>query len=174
MASALMTSDLIASKIYFLRGDKVLLDSDLALLYGVETKVLKQAVRRNIERFPEDFMFELTDKEYDNLRSQSVTSSWGGQRYPPFAFTEQGVAMLSGILNSARAIETNIAIMRTFVALRRWMQSNKELAAKIQQLENKYDDKFKVVFNAIRQLIQPETKTVRPIGFRAQSKSEKK
>ncbi len=174
MSSALMTSDLIASKIYFLRGERVLLDSDLALLYGVETKVLKQAVRRNIERFPEDFMFELTDKEYDNLRSQIVTSSWGGQRYPPFAFTEQGVAMLSGILNSPRAIETNIAIMRTFVALRRWIQSNKELAAKIRQLENKYDQQFKVVFDAIRQLIKQETKKMRPIGFRVQSKSTKK
>ena len=176
MASALMTSDLIASKIYFLRGEKVLLDSDLAVLYEVGTRRLKEAVRRNKARFPEDFMFELTSEEWSGLRSQFATLDGRGKysKYPPFAFTEQGVAMLSGILNSARAIETNIAIMRTFVALRRWIQSNKELAAKIRQLENKYDQQFKVVFDAIRQLIKQETKKMRPIGFRVQSKSTKK
>ncbi len=111
MSTVLASTDFIATKILFLRDEKVLLDADLALLYGVETKVLKQTVRRNIDRFPPDFMFELTQEEFANLRSQIVTSSWGGQRYPPFAFTEQGVAMLSGILNSPRAIETNVAIM---------------------------------------------------------------
>lgn len=164
MSTVLASTDFIATKILFLRGEKVLLDADLALLYGVETKVLKQAVRRNIDRFPPDFMFELTQEEFANLRSQFVTSSWGGQRYPPFAFTEQGVAMLSGILNSPRAIETNIAIMRTFVALRKLMESNQDLATKIRQLERKYDQRFKLVFDTIQQLIKQE-KEARPIGF---------
>jgi hypothetical protein len=164
MSTVLASTDFIATKILFLRGEKVLLDADLALLYGVETKVLKQAVRRNIDRFPPDFMFEHTQEEFANLRSQFVTSSWGGQRYPPFAFTEQGVAMLSGILNSPRAIETNIAIMRTFVALRKLMESNQDLATKIRQLERKYDQRFKLVFDTIQQLIKQE-KEARPIGF---------
>jgi len=164
MSTVLASTDFIATKILFLRDEKVLLDADLALLYGVETKVLKQAVRRNIDRFPPDFMFELTQEEFANLRSQFVTSSWGGQRYPPFAFTEQGVAMLSGILNSPRAIETNIAIMRTFVAVRKLMESNQDLATKIRQLERKYDQRFKLVFDTIQQLIKQE-KEARPIGF---------
>jgi ORF6N domain len=163
--SVLTTTDFIATKILFLRGEKVLLDADLALLYGVETRVLKQAVRRNIDRFPDDFMFQLTPDEFTNLRSQFVTSSWGGQRYPPFAFTEQGVAMLSGILNSPRAVETNIAIMRTFVALRKLMETHKDLAAKIRQLERKYDQRFKLVFEAIQKLIKQE-KEAQPIGFK--------
>ncbi len=174
MSTVLASTDFIATKILFLRDEKVLLDADLALLYGVETKVLKQAVRRNIDRFPPDFMFELTQEEFANLRSQFVTSSWGGQRYPPFAFTEQGVAMLSGILNSPRAIETNIAIMRTFVALRKLMESNQDLATKIRQLERKYDQRFKLVFDTIQQLIKQE-KEARPIGFeigRARKKSK--
>ncbi len=172
MTSALLTNDLIASKIYFLRGEKVLLDSDLAFLYGVETKRLKEAVRRNIARFPEDFMFELTFREWSALRTQFASLEGRGRysKYPPMAFTEQGVAMLSGILNSSRAIETNVAIMRTFVALRRLMQSNKELAAKIRQLENKYDAQFKGVFEAIQMLIRQESKKLRPIGFRIQKK----
>jgi hypothetical protein len=141
-----------------------LLDADLALLYGVDTKRLKEAVRRNLARFPEDFIFQLSDEEWKNLRTQFASSSWGGTRYPPFAFTEQGVAMLSGILNSPRAIETNIAIMRTFVALRKLMETNKDLAAKIRQLEKKYDQRFKLVFDTIQQLIKQE-KEARPIGF---------
>lgn len=180
MDQLLLTNDFITKKIHLLRGEKVLLDSDLAILYGVPTKVLKQAVKRNIERFPGDFMFRLSADEWsalksqfvtlkndegEILRSQIVTSRWGGLRYPPFAFTEQGVAMLSGILNSKRAVETNIAIMRTFVALRRWMESNKELAAKIHQLEKKYDQQFKLVFDAIQALIKEEREG-RPIGFR--------
>lgn len=172
-----MTTDLIASKIYFLRGERVLLDTDLALLYSVETRRLKETVRRNIARFPEDFMFELTLEEWTGLRSQIATLEKGRgkySKYPPFAFSEQGVAMLSGLLNSRRAIETNIVIMRTFVAIRRWMESNKELAEKIRQLENKYDIQFKVVFDAIRQLIQTQSKKMRPIGFRLTPKSEKK
>jgi hypothetical protein len=169
MQSTLVNTDFISSKIYFLRGEKVLLDNDLAQLYGVEAKRLKETVRRNIRRFPEDFMFELTDEEWVPLRTQIASLEKGRgkyPKYPPYAFTEQGVAMLSGILNSPRAIETNIAIMRTFVALRKWMQSNKELSSKIKQLESKYDQQFKVVFDAIRQLIQEEKKKMRPIGFK--------
>ena len=165
MQNLLATTDFIATKILFLRGEKVLLDADLGMLYGVETKYLKRQVRRNIDRFPEDFMFELSQQEYETLRSQSGTLKKGQHaKYLPFAFTEQGVAMLSGVLKSPRAIDTNIAIMRTFVALRRWMESNKELAAKIRQLEKKYDQRFKIVFDAIQQLIKHE-KEARPIGF---------
>ena len=167
MSTVLASTDFIATKILFLRDEKVLLDADLALLYGVETKVLKQAVRRNIDRFPPDFMFELSIEEWSALRSQFVTLEKGRgkySKYPPFAFTEQGVAMLSGILNSPRAIETNIAIMRTFVALRKLMESNQDLATKIRQLERKYDQRFKLVFDTIQQLIKQE-KEARPIGF---------
>jgi hypothetical protein len=166
--SVVTTTEFIATKILFLKGERVLLDADLARLYGVETRALKQAVRRNIERFPNDFLFELSKEEWDSLRSQIVTLERGRgkySKYPPFAFTEQGVAMLSGILNSKRAIETNIAIMRTFVALRRIMQSNKELAEKIRQLERKYDQRFKIVFDTIQQLIKQE-KEAQPIGFK--------
>ena len=160
-----VTSDFVETKIYFVRGEKVLLDTDLADLYEIETRVLNQAVRRNIKRFPKDFMFEISKEELSNLKSQIVISSWGGRRKAPLAFTEQGVAMLSSVLNSDRAIEANIVIMRTFVAMRRWMKSNKELAAKIRQLEEKYDEQFKEVFEAISQLMREE-KEMRPIGFR--------
>lgn len=177
--SVITTTDFIATKILFLRGEKVLLDADLALLYGVETKRLKEAVKRNIDRFPDDFMFQLSDNEWQNLRSQFASSSshagkagWGGTRYPPFAFTEQGVAMLSGVLRSPRAIETNIAIMRTFVALRKIMETNKDLAAKIRQLERKYDQRFKLVFDAIQRLIKEE-KNAQPIGFKVGAKEKK-
>ena len=143
-----------------------MLDSDLAELYGVATKVLIQAVKRNIARFPEDFMFQLSEQEVNNLRSQLVTSSWGGRRYPPYAFTEQGVAMLSSVLRSDRAIHVNIEIMRAFVQLRRLLASNAELARKLAALENKYDAQFKVVFDAIRELMAPpEPGKKRPIGF---------
>ena len=143
----------------------MLVDADLALLYGVETKYLKRHVRRNIDRFPDDFMFQLTEKENEALRSQFGSLKRGQHaKYLPYVFTEQGVAMLAGILNSTRAIETNIAIMRTFVALRKWMQSNKELAAKIRMLEKKYNQRFKLIFDAIQQLIKQE-KEARPIGF---------
>jgi len=163
--SVLTTSDFIATKILLLRGEKVLLDADLALLYGIETKRLKEAVRRNFDRFPDDFMFHLTNEEWQNLRTQNATSNWGGPRYPPFAFTEQGVAMLSGILNSSSAVQTNIAIMRTFVGLRKLMESNNELAAKIRQLEKKYDQRFRLVFDAIEKLIRQEQET-QAIGFK--------
>ena len=171
--SVITTTDFIATKILYLRGEKVLVDADLALLYGVEPKQLKRQVRRNIDRFPEDFMFQLTRDEYNFLRSQFGTLKRGGHsKYLPFAFTEQGVAMLSGILNSPRAVETNIAIMRTFVALRKLMENNKELAAKIRQLERKYDQRFRLVFDAIQRLIR-EDKEARPIGFEI-NRSKKK
>jgi len=157
----------IANYIYFIRGEKVMLDFDLAVLYCVETRVLKQAVRRNIKRFPLDFMFELTQDEYRSLRSQFVTLKRGQHsKYPPFAFTEQGVAMLSGILNSDRAINVNIAIMRTFVQLRKLLKTHKELADKIDKLEQKYDKQFKIVFIALKQLIKEEKKPRPRIGYK--------
>ncbi len=148
----------IASLVYFIRGEKVLLDRDLAKLYGIETKALKQAVRRNSERFPDDFMFLLSGDEFNHWRSQNVTSKSDrmGLRHPPMAFTEQGVAMLSSVLRSSRAVEVNIAIMRTFVQLRHLMDSNKDLSRKIQALEKKYDEQFDVVFRAIQALIEED------------------
>jgi hypothetical protein len=163
--SSLIKREEIISRIYYLRGEKVMIDQDLALLYEVETKVLLQAVKRNILRFPKDFMFQLTKEEFINLRSQIVTSRWGGRRYAPFVFTEQGVAMLSGLLNSDRAIKVNIEIMWAFVRLRKLIDSNKYLAKKIEQLEAKYDEQFKIVFEAIRQLIKEDAKPKRRIGF---------
>ena len=142
--------------VQIIRNEKVLLDADLAELYGVETKVLNQAVKRNIKRFPADFMFQLTSSEWSNLKSQSVTSSHGGRRSLPYAFTEQGVAMLSSVLNSERAIEVNIAIMRTFVQLRELMIENKMLAQKIEHLERKYDGQFREVFYVIGKILRNE------------------
>ncbi len=167
----LIPVETIERKIYVVRGHKVMLDSGLAELYEVETKVLLQAVKRNIERFPEDFMFQLNDQEFMNLRSQIVTSSsgHGGRRYLPFVFTEQGVAMLSSVLNSARAVQVNIAIMRTFVKLRQMLASNAELARKLAALERKYDSQFKMVFDAIRQLMEPPEKKKREIGFKREA-----
>lgn len=151
----------IEKLIYIVRGQKVMLDRDLAALYGVETKVLKQSVRRNIDRFPADFMFELTYQEVRDLRSQFVTSSssgWGGRRYPPMAFTEQGIAMLSTTLKSKRAVQVNIEIMRTFVRIRQMLASHKDLEKRINALEERYDKQFKVVFDAIRALMNEEKK----------------
>ena len=165
--SSLVPLEVIESKIYRIRGHNVLADSDLAGLYGVSTKVLVQAVKRNIDRFPSDFMFRLNLEEYGALRSQFVTSRWGGRRYPPYVFTEQGVAMLSSVLNSERAIAVNIEIMRAFVKLRAMIASHKELARKLNELEKKYDDQFRVVFDAIRQLMAPPSPALikRKIGF---------
>ena len=137
--------EIINNKIHVIRNQKVMLDFDLALLYQIETKVLKQAVRRNIERFPEDFMFELTIEEFDNLRSQIVTSSYGGTRYMPFAFTEQGVAMLSSVLNSKKAIEVNIAIMRTFVVLRNSILSLEEITNRVSEIEQQFPEIYKAL-----------------------------
>jgi ORF6N domain len=162
----------IANKIYFIRETKVMLDRDLAELYGVETKVLKQAVRRNIKRFPNDFMLELTKDEFENLRSQFVTSSWGGARYLPMAFTEQGVAMLSTVLTSDRAIQVNIQIMRAFTQLRQMLSTHKDLKRKIESMEKKYDQQFQVVFEAIKQLLTEEDKPKKKIGFTAKEKQK--
>lgn len=166
--SRLPAVEAIAPMIHWIRSEKVILDRDLAELYGVETRTLKQAVRRNPERFPEDFMFELADHELDHLRSQNViSSSHGGLRHAPMAFTEQGVAMLSSVLRSPRAVEVNIAIMRTFVQLRRLMDSNRELAQRIETLEKTYDERFAVVFEAIKKLVAQDATAAprRRIGF---------
>jgi hypothetical protein len=161
-------TDRIEKRILLVRGDKVILDADLARLYGVSTKVLVQAVKRNAERFPPDFMFQLTPDEFAVLRSQFVTSSWGGRRYPPFAFTEQGVAMLSSVLKSQKAIRVNIEIMRAFVKLRRLLASHADLARKLEELEKRYDAQFRTVIEAIRQLMAPPEKGQRSIGFRVE------
>ena len=164
----------IESSIFFIRGEKVMLDSDLAGLYGVTTKALNQAVSRNKDRFPTDFMFRLTVVEHESLnRSQIVTGLQRHRdpRFPPFAFTEQGVAMLSGVLRSTRAIKVNVEIMRTFVKFRRMLTSNAELARKLAELESKYDLQFKVVFDAIRQLMLVPPATKKAIGFRAPAKT---
>ena len=163
---ALVPPERIERSILLIRSHKVMLDADLAALYGVETKQLIQAVKRNIFRFPSDSMFELSKEEFENLRSQFGTSSdWGGRRYPPYAFTEQGVAMLSSVLRSKRAVQVNIEIMRAFVRLRRMLASNAVLARKLDALEKKYDTQFKVVFEAIRELMKPPETKRRPIGF---------
>jgi hypothetical protein len=143
-----------------------MLSSDLAILYDVEPKVLIQAVKRNIERFPDDFMFQLTNQEFRNLKSHFVTSSWGGlRRARPYAFTEQGVAMLSSVLRSKRAIAVNVEIMRAFVRLREMISSHSTLAKKIAELEKRYDHQFKVVFDAIRELMTPPKPKTKKIGF---------
>lgn len=163
----LVLAERIENRIFQVRGKKVMLDSDLALLYGVETKVLIQAVKRNKSRFPEDFMFQLTREEFRSLRSQIVTSNRGGRRYLPYAFTEQGVAMLSSVLNSNRAILVNIHIMRAFVNLRRIGLTYVGLKRKIEAMEKRYDAQFKIVFDAFKKLIEsPPVKEKKIIGFR--------
>ena len=163
----------IQNKIYEIRGLKVMLDFDLAEMYEVDTKVLKQAVNRNPARFPADFMFILTQKEFQGLRSQIVTSKRGGTRYMPYAFTEQGVAMLSSVLNSEKAINVNIAIIRTFVLIRQYALDHKELEAKIKKLEKKYNSNFQQIFKALDLLLmekqeQEDFKNRKRIGFRSQ------
>ena len=164
---AVIPAERIERSILLIRGHKVMLDSDLADLYSVETRVLVQAVRRNEERFPEDFMFQLTKEEFDHLKSQTVTSSsgWGGRRYHPYAFTEQGVAMLSSVLRSQRAVQVNIEIMRAFVRLRQLLTSHAELSQRLDELEQKYDQQFRAVFDAIRQLMTPPQAPRRRLGF---------
>ncbi|HBI23259.1 MAG TPA: DNA-binding protein, partial [Nitrospiraceae bacterium] len=168
---AIVPIELIESKIYLIRGHKVMLDSDLAELYGVETRALVQAVKRNIGRFPQDFMFQLNNQEVITLRSQIVISKSGkgGRRFIPYVFTEQGVAMLSSVLNSERSILVNIAIMRAFVKLREILSVNKELAHKLAQLERKiekHDTEIRVIFDAIRQLMATPEPKEKKIGFR--------
>ena len=172
--TSLILQETIEGKILLVRGKKVILDRDLAVLYEVQTKVLKQAVRRNAKRFPDDFMFELTIKEFENWRSQFVTSKSDkmGLRYKPMAFTEQGVSMLSSVLNSERAIQVNIQIMRTFTKLREMLATHKDLQKKIVAMEGKYDKQFKVVFDALRVLIEPPEKPKSRIGFRSVKKSK--
>lgn len=156
----------IERRILLTRGHKVMLDTDLAELYEIETKLLTRAIRRNIERFPADFMFQLTAEESRNLRCQiGASSSWGGRRYRPYAFTEQGVAMLSSVLRSPRAVQVNIAIMRAFVKLREMLATNHDLARRLDDLESRYDEQFRVVFDAIRELMRPPAKSHRRIGF---------
>lgn len=174
----LIPQKVVERKIYLIRGLKVMLDSDLAMLYGVRTKNLNKAMKRNIERFPEDFMFQLNHDEVKSLRFRVGTSKEGrgGRRYLPFAFTEQGVAMLSSVLNSKRAIQVNIAIMRAFVRMREILLTHKDLAAKIAALElkyknhemkfSKYDEHIAAIFEAIRQLMAPPEPPKRRIGFR--------
>ena len=168
MSTELTPAERIETKILLLRGQKVILDRDLAVLYGVPTGNLKRAVLRNAERFPEDFMFVLDSQEVTNLICQIgiSSSSWGGTRHAPMAFTEQGVAMLSSVLNSSRAIQVNVAIMRAFVRLRQILASHADLARKLDELEKKYDGQFRVVFEALRQLMTPHDDPPRSrIGF---------
>ena len=156
-----------------IRGQRVLLSPHLAELYGVETRVLVQAAIRNKERFPSDFMFQVTEEEFDTLRSQNVISKGkGGTRYLPYAFTEQGVAMLSGVLRSERAIAVNIEIIRTFVRLRRLMASNSELARKLEDLELKTDEPFALVFETLNKLVSPQVPNQRKIGIRRDSDAD--
>jgi hypothetical protein len=159
----------IEHAILLVRGQKVMLSPDLAALYGVEPRALVQAVKRNMERFPEDFMFQLTKREFGNLKSQIVISSWGGvRRATPYAFTEQGVAMLSSVLKSPRAVQVNIEIMRAFVRLRQILATHAGLARKLAALESKYDEQFRVVFEAIRELMTPPEPKRKRIGFHSE------
>ncbi len=174
--TSIIPAERIERAILMLRGQKVMLDRDLAALYGVPTKVLNRAVKRNAERFPSDFMFQLTAAEYQNLRfhfgtssltPQTASSNWGGRRYRPRVFTEQGVAMLSSVLHSERAVNVNIEIMRAFVRLRQMLASHADLAKRLDALEKRYDAQFKAVFDAIRELMTPPVSRRRAIGFQA-------
>ena len=174
-STSLIPAERIERSILLIRGQKVMLDEDLAGLYRVETKSLVRAVKRNIDRFPADFMFRLSTEEFERLRCQIGTSKTeggrGGRRYAPYAFTEQGVAMLSSVLRSTRAVAVNVEIMRAFVRLRQMLASHADLARKLDAMERKYDSQFKAVFDAIRQLMSPpETKPRRRIGFGAREK----
>ena len=164
--SDIIAQDIVESKILLIRSKKVMLDKDLAALYGVETFNLNKAVKRNMDRFPDDFMFQLSNEEFKNLKFHFGISSWGGTRKRPYAFTENGVAMLSSVLNSKRAVKVNIQIMRTFTKIREMLLTNKDLNKRLDDLEKKYDTQFKVVFDAIRQLMTPPEKKKRKIGFR--------
>lgn len=171
----LMIHEHIDSLIYLIRGQKVMLDEDLAQLYGVETRILTRAVKRNLERFPEDFMFQLSDQEVEALRSQNGISNTGrgGRRYNPYVFSEQGVAMLSSVLRSKNAVRVNIEIMRAFVRLRLLLASNDEIERKLSDLEEKYDSQFKVVFEAIREILEQkeQTSSKQKIGFGRREKT---
>lgn len=157
--------DAILPAVFVVRGVKAMLDADLAALYGVETRTLNQAVKRHCDRFPPDFMFQLTREEYHVLRSHAVTSRWGGRRYRPYAFTEQGIAMLSGVLNSETAIEVNIAIMRAFVQMRQLLTETSDLKRTLDALRLEYDEKFEIVFEALDRILAMEPRPSNPIGF---------
>ena len=161
----LLPTKRIEHAILVLRGEKVILDEDIAALYGVETKTLIRAMKRNLDRFPLDFMFQLTEQEVEILRYQIGNSRWGGRRYLPYAFTEQGVAMLSSVLRSEQSVRVNIEIMRAFVRLRQVMTTRTDLARRLHELEHKYDGQFKVVFDALRQLMAQPGTANRRIGF---------
>lgn len=168
--NSLIPIERVASQIYAIRGENVMLDADLARLYDVSTKALNQAVSRNADRFPEDLMFQLNSEEFEILRSQSVTSSWGGRRYAPRAFTEQGVAMLSAVLRSKRAVQVSLAIMRTFVRLRRVLASNEELARRVAQ----HDQQISVLMKHVKTLLAlPPPPKRRKIGFRGRGRTNK-
>jgi hypothetical protein len=172
---SLIPMERIERAILLIRGEKVMLDSDLAEIYGVETRILNQAVNRNINRFPADFMFQLTADEAKSLRSQIVISNEGrgGRRYLPYAFTEHGALMLANVLNSERAAQTSVQVVRVFVRLRQMLSSNAELARKLESLEKKYDAQFKVVFDAIRQLMSTPARPKREIGFHVKYDDDK-
>jgi len=158
--------EIIAEKIFLIREQKVMLDHDLAKLYGVTTGRLNEQVRRNIKRFPEEFMFQISTEEFKNLKSQFAISSWGGTRKLPFVFTEHGIAMLSSVLNSDRAISVNIQIIKTFIKMRQMMLSYKDLKEKIEKMESKYDKQFHILFQALKQMLEPkQVPPQRKIGF---------
>lgn len=168
MGDIMIPQEKIEQKIFFIRGQRVMLDKDLALLYGVTTSNLNKAVTRNIDRFPEDFMFLLTKEEFNNLIFHFGTSSWGGTRKPPRVFTEHGILMLSSVLKCKRATQVNIQIMRTFVKLRKMLASHKELLKKMEDMEKRYDAQFKIVFEAIQKLTAMSEKPKRRIGFHSE------
>ena len=174
---SILPDEVIMNQIYYIRGQKVMIDRDLAILYGVETKRLKEAVKRNMERFPEDFMFEMTKKELENLRTQIASSSWGGTRYFPMAFTEQGVAMLSSVLNSSQAISVNIRIIRIFTRIRQMLMDNTELRLAIEEIKKKTDNNSKnieVVFQYLDELIEKKEnpKPRKQIGYKIPEKKK--
>jgi hypothetical protein len=173
LPKSIIPSAFISQKIFFVRGTRVMLDADLARLYGVETKNLNKAVKRNASRFPVDFMFRLSSKELQILRFQIGTSKGarGGRRYAPYAFTEQGIAMLSSVLHSSRAVQVNVAIMRTFVRLREMLRTHEELRRKIDAMEKRYDARFQAVFEAIRQMLETPIPARKPIGFHVRFES---
>jgi hypothetical protein len=165
MRQLIPNEEVIISRIYTIRNQKVMFDFDLAEMYGIETKRLKHAVRRNLERFPEDFMFELTPEEFQNLRTQIASSSWGGSRYPPFAFTEHGAVMLASILNSETAVKASIFVVRTFVKLRQLISGYQELKERVDTLEDKYDSQFEQVIQALEGLSEKKNAPRKYIGF---------
>ncbi len=179
----LITDEKIVQKIYNIREQKVMLDQDLAELYGVQTKVLNQSVKRNLKRFPKDFMFQLTKDEFEDLKSQIVTTSWGGRRTSPYVFTEQGVAMLSSVLNSDTAIEVNIQIIRIFSRIREIVSANTDVLLKLEQVENRllmnqekvsqHEEEITLIFKYLKQLLNPPTPERGKIGFKQKPKTTK-